>query len=64
MPPACVPARGEGMLGTALGYQREESAFAHLDSTAPLEMKICVHIKRLLLLLLNHFSHVRLCATT
>ena len=63
-PPACVPARGAGMLGTALGYHREESAFAHLGSTAPLEMKICIHIKRLLLLLLNRFSCVQFCATT
>ena len=60
-PPACGPAKGAGMPETALGYHREEGAFVHLDSTGPLEMKICVHIKHLLLLvllLLSHFSHV------
>ena len=60
-PPACGPAKGAGTLETALGYHGEDGAFVHLDSTGLLEMKICVHIKHLLLLvllLLSRFSRV------
>ena len=35
------------MLGTPLGYRREENAFAHLDSSTPPEMKVFIHIKHL-----------------